>query len=430
MPCRQEVLNVILAELLQERGLVSAPEQILRAPSSGTTNMPDVLVDFRGLRLAIECEIASRQAAQARNNSFAKARERVENAIAHIGVAVVYPARWRSVSFATAKSQMAHSQLEYAIITEAAVTQLNGQFYLFPVAADASFVKGTVDDLGDSLRRCYDQLVRDETVERAVALLESTIERCLEAFRIQPATAVRMGDVLGIGGLTTGRTTTSVRQRNAVSRISALILVNALIFQEVLSQADPRVHPLQRMRGRADLVDVITEHWQFILDHINYYPIFSSAVDLLRCISADAAVNRAIHLLVDASLSIVNWRASLRHDLAGRIYHRILEEAKYLGAYYTALPTAALLLRLAMRSGDRSRNWSDISSLSQMRIADLACGTGTLLMAAADAAPQACSERCLVAAGSPALTGHCRQRKSTGSMAEFDARDLDLAWAS
>ncbi len=30
MPVRQEVLNVALAQLLQERGLVAAPEQVLR----------------------------------------------------------------------------------------------------------------------------------------------------------------------------------------------------------------------------------------------------------------------------------------------------------------------------------------------------------------------------------------------------------------
>jgi len=59
MPVRQEVLNVLLAQLLQERGLVSAPEQIQRSQGRGR-RMPDVLVDFQGLRLAIEGEFATR----------------------------------------------------------------------------------------------------------------------------------------------------------------------------------------------------------------------------------------------------------------------------------------------------------------------------------------------------------------------------------
>ncbi|MBI3058037.1 MAG: hypothetical protein HYY81_01815, partial [Deltaproteobacteria bacterium] len=117
---------------------------------------------------------------------------------------------------------------------------------------------------------------------------------------------------------------------------------------------------------------------------INYYPIFYTARELLQCFSADQGVSQAVDNLLDVSLKIVAWRASLRHDLAGRIYHRILEEAKYLGAYYTSIPSAALLLYLALRQDESPYDWSDIGSLEGLRIADLACGTGTLLMAAAD----------------------------------------------
>ncbi len=53
---RQEVLNVLLAQLLHERGLVAAPEQVLRRPEEAVA-MPDVLVDFQGLRMAIEGEL-------------------------------------------------------------------------------------------------------------------------------------------------------------------------------------------------------------------------------------------------------------------------------------------------------------------------------------------------------------------------------------
>ena len=50
MASRQEVLNVILAQLLQERGLVAAPEEILKTPTK-ERRLPDVLIDFQGLRL-------------------------------------------------------------------------------------------------------------------------------------------------------------------------------------------------------------------------------------------------------------------------------------------------------------------------------------------------------------------------------------------
>ncbi|MFL6846451.1 MAG: hypothetical protein ACJ8ER_16410 [Allosphingosinicella sp.] len=79
-------------------------------------------------------------------------------------------------------------------------------------------------------------------------------------------------------------------------------------------------------------------------------------------------------------------KAALRHDLMGRIYHLLLHEAKYLGTYYTSVPAATLLLQLSLDI-DRWNDvdWADPNSLRSFKIADLACGTGTLLMAASQA---------------------------------------------
>jgi hypothetical protein len=92
----------------------------------------------------------------------------------------------------------------------------------------------------------------------------------------------------------------------------------------------------------------------------------------------------AVKELAQKAQTIVGWRASLRHDLAGRIYHRLLEEAKYLGAYYTSIPASFLLAKLALFREDWPTDWSDLKQVGALRISDLACGTGTLLMAAAD----------------------------------------------
>ena len=51
---REEVLNVVLALLLHRRGIVAAPELILRLHLEQGRAMPDVLVHYQGLRTAIE----------------------------------------------------------------------------------------------------------------------------------------------------------------------------------------------------------------------------------------------------------------------------------------------------------------------------------------------------------------------------------------
>jgi hypothetical protein len=181
-----------------------------------------------------------------------------------------------------------------------------------------------------------------------------------------------------------GKAQLELRQRSAITRIAALVLVNAMMFEEVLAQKDERVRPLQDFRHEPDPVSAFADHWWYILDEINYYPIFNVALQLIRCISSDRDSTNAIQNLIGIARQIVDWRASLRHDLAGRIYHRILAEAKYLGAYYTSIPAAALLAKLALNDWT-SVDWADVAEISKLKIADLACGTGTLLMATADA---------------------------------------------
>lgn len=66
-------------------------------------------------------------------------------------------------------------------------------------------------------------------------------------------------------------------------------------------------------------------------------------------------------------LNISSKRAALRHDLMGRIYHRLLADSKYYGAYYTKIPSATLLLKLAISIDNWSVNWDDPNSISNLR---------------------------------------------------------------
>lgn len=175
-----------------------------------------------------------------------------------------------------------------------------------------------------------------------------------------------------------------LKQRSAINRVAALVLVNAMMFQEVLAQKDERVKLLQDFLRKDDPIGALAEHWQFILEKINYYPIFHIAHQLISSVSPEIDAVDAVKGLLQKAKTIVGWRASLRHDLAGRIYHRLLEEAKYLGAYYTSIPASFLLAKLALFREDWPCDWSNLKEVGTLRIADLACGTGTLLMAAAD----------------------------------------------
>ncbi len=85
---REKVLNVILADLLSERGMMSIPESIRRSVRSGR-RLPDVTVaDLWGVRIVIEGRIGI--STNVRNSLFRDASTRVEEGISPICLAVLY----------------------------------------------------------------------------------------------------------------------------------------------------------------------------------------------------------------------------------------------------------------------------------------------------------------------------------------------------
>jgi hypothetical protein len=205
MKYRQEVINVVLAQLMQERGLVAAPEQIINFGSSKDRSMPDVLLDFQGLRLAIEGEYGITLISKKKAGS--SALRRVNDGIANIGIAILYPNELKSVDFSILKSTLSECNFHYSIITE---TKKNGneQLPLFPTErAEVSihYTLGNIDELSESLRRLYDELIRDQVLEDSVDLLEKSIDGFNYAITNQPATTERFAVALGIKSVPTRR---------------------------------------------------------------------------------------------------------------------------------------------------------------------------------------------------------------------------------
>lgn len=176
------------------------------------------------------------------------------------------------------------------------------------------------------------------------------------------------------------------RRRQTTAKLAALMLANAYIFQEQLSGIEARVRPIRTVLAERDFVTATANHWSMIIEEINYVPIFRVARDILLAMPAGIDTDGSIRGLAERALEIVSRKAALRHDLMGRIYHLLLLEAKYLGTYYTSVPAATLLMRLTLDPNNwPDTNWSNLEAVRAFKIADLACGTGTLLMAASQA---------------------------------------------
>lgn len=162
-----------------------------------------------------------------------------------------------------------------------------------------------------------------------------------------------------------------------VFRVSGLVLTNAFIFHEILSRSEGEVDTLRQVMRSSDPTGEFLDQWDYIVEEIDYVPIFDLASDVLMRLPSSPETENSIEHLVDSALEISSSRAALRHDLMGRMFHRLIANPKYYGAMYTKIPSANILMKLTVE--EMEYDWEDAEEVQNLNVTDLACGTGTLL---------------------------------------------------
>lgn len=362
---REESINTQLALLLSKLGVIADAETIL----SRGQHRPDVMFTLMGLRVIVEGKFADH--GNAEEQVLADARSRVELGLAHIAVAVVYPKRLRIVSTNAVETELSRAKLRFRVISE------------FGDNAD-QWSEGSPEKLMDALRRAQESLANDDVVEATARALSERLEGIARLWSGQAGACDRLGALLGMKPTKGEKADLAANRRQTAAKVAALVLANALIFQQQLSNADGRIQPLAKIEKDKNPVLAAKSHWHWIWKSINYVPIFKLGERVLDELPPDQHTGAAFNALLREAKAICNNQAALRHDLMGRIYHWLLHDAKFLGTYYTSVPAATLLLKLAF-SNVRKPDLGDPAALIEFKCGDLACGTGTLLMAAAQA---------------------------------------------
>ena len=170
-------------------------------------------------------------------------------------------------------------------------------------------------------------------------------------------------------------------------RMAATILANAFVFQENLAGGPDElasVNSLEQLRGSNSGLtkSAVLAEWRKILQ-VNYWPIFDIARRILEVIPT-AESQLLIEGLTGTADKLLQARLMRSHDLTGAVFQRLIADRKFLAAYYTTPGAAALLVGLAITPATlpESKSWSSAADVKKLRIADFACGTGTLLSTA------------------------------------------------
>ena len=115
---------------------------------------------------------------------------------------------------------------------------------------------------------------------------------------------------------------------------------------------------------------------------VDYKHILEWSCAVLRALPTVPNSNAAVKIIAAAAVEIQSASGQQHHDLVGITFCQSVETAKSDGSMYTTIPAATLLSTLLF--ADLEVDWTDWEQVTSLRIVDFACGTGTLLIAAAN----------------------------------------------
>ena len=360
---QEELLNGKLAELLAAQGLDA------RAERRESGKRMDIVVDVGGARVVLEAEAGF--SAAKRREAVKDADARLRQGLTTVVFAICYPDGATTDTLAESKPiWAARTRAELSAGADARWSEPGGIPELAEAVRQAGGAVGDADGAAQIL---------SEALDAAVQRLSKSVRSALAREMDLPQTKVERGSPED------GYFTAAKR--------AMLVVATAMLFHHRLQGHLPSDHPAgyaerwpplaprQCAAEPETTVGEFLEAWRAILA-VDYRPVFETARVALLALPATPDIAQAVHTLAGEVAKIAGLVHGLRHDLLGRIFHRVLDTARYDGSFYTSTPAAVLLAALAIREEDC--DWSDPNAVERLRICDPACGTGTLLMAAAE----------------------------------------------
>ena len=238
------------------------------------------------------------------------------------------------------------------------------------------YVTGTIDDLACL---CEYATAPPELVRRFARHVAERIENIGGNLhqQLSPSVARAIADGLGQHDTTQG------------VRLACCIWLTSLRLQTLLAERSPslKAQGLRSVRqlrtsdiGDTLVVGELEREWGKILD-VNYGAIFETARDALHDEIPEVAATLALNNLSDLARRITALGLGNRVEFAGELFPKLLTDRKETAANYTLPETAELLAALAVER-IHLPDWANSSAVAGLRVADMACGTGTLLRAA------------------------------------------------
>ena len=162
--------------------------------------------------------------------------------------------------------------------------------------------------------------------------------------------------------------------------MAALTLSGAIAFHDEAAEHNgiPTIGELSVSGKDIDYAGLL-DAWDRILAK-NYYPIFQIAFNILKCIPAGAA-SQMLSSLYKLHSEMASTGQSRPQEVYSQGFQKVITDRKKLASFYTK-PSAAVLLAALTIPGPGAFPWHSTKAVKNLHVADFACGTGALLLAA------------------------------------------------
>lgn len=354
-------INIYLSDLLSQAGLGTHPEYL-------GEGRKDVLIYHQGLTIVLE-------GSYDRLDAEKDARRRVEQLAADIAVAVHYPNVFdQNLSELTIKQELLLCRLPVHIILPDDISGTLWEIlYRRKIISQPyqAWFEIDINTLASLVKEVAQLIINEE----ALKLVEVKVEKMIELFvgnlygqSKSDLIATNIYEILyRLYGFSIGE---PKKIKEALFAQATLAILLGCVYYESIRYA----HKLPSLRELADKYGSQRAIERATLDilNINYELIFDSVKQLTGVFPS---LESSFSQLLDLASEISSRRALLRKDLGGKIYHKVVGAwalRKGLATFYTQITSAYLLLYLAQPKLGK--------------IADFACGSGTLLVAAYSAA--------------------------------------------
>ena len=352
-------LNADLARILQKSGIKAEP-QVPFTYNKGKRRVADIVCyEVQGYKIGIEAKRGwSNKLEPNKKASISQAEELVDTKnyrnFCDAAIALIYPDGYEN------QDHLEKGEVKIALRTP----------ILIGKKKTPEWQDYAVKDLPDFIARIPSQLGKPEELEKRA---EIAVNEAFKKFSKKDAKYIK--DSLG----------EAAEETNFKGLL--IDLLTCFMFHTKLDEIrDQHFKKSSRPSTVAeclegDSIAKFTEVYEKWLK-IDYKDILEWNQRILSSLPPRPRSNDAVKMLAQTAQSIQRAKGSHHHDLVGISFCNSITAAKQEGAMYTTLPAATLLTHLLFHKA--KINWKNLEEIKALRIVDFACGSGTLLIAAAN----------------------------------------------